>query len=122
MKHLKYLALVSTFALLFSFNAFAKDKNQRSVNIPDSVSIAGTQLAPGSYKVNWQGTGPAVNVNFLKNGKVVASAPATLRTNDNKVTQDDVIIDDTTGTKAKTLREIDFSHQKEALVFSQNGM
>lgn len=121
MKHLKYLALVSTFALLFSFNAFAKDKNQRSVNIPDSVSIAGTQLAPGNYKVIWQGAGPAVNVNFLQHGKVVASAPATLRTND-KVTQDDVITDDTTGTKAKTLREIDFLHQKEALVFGQNGM
>jgi hypothetical protein len=121
MKHLKYLALLSTFALLFSFNAFAKDKNQRSVDIPDSVNIAGTQLAPGNYKVNWQGAGPAVHVNFLKNGKVVASAPATLRTNDSKVTQDDVITD-ATGAKAKTLKEIDFSHQKEALLFNQSGM
>jgi hypothetical protein len=120
MKQLKYLALVSTFALLFSFNAFAKDRNQRSVNIPDSVSIAGTQLAPGNYKVNWQGAGPAVHVNFLKNGKVVASAPATLRINDSKVTQDDIITNKSAN--SRMLREIDFSHQKEALLFNQRGM
>lgn len=120
MKHLKYPALVSTFALLFSFTAFARDKNQRNVNIPDSVSIAGTQLAPGNYKVDWQGAGPAVHVNFLQHGKVVASAPATLRTKDSKVTQDDIITKKTA--TSRTLKEIDFSHQKEALLFNESGM
>lgn len=118
MKHLKYLSLLSTFAILFSLNAFAKDKNQQTVNIPEAVSIGGTQLAAGNYKVNWQGTGPSVQVNFLQRGKVVASAPATLRTNDSTVTQDSI----TTGGTPNSLKEIDFSHQKEALVFDQSGM
>ena len=118
MKHLKYLSLLSTFAILFSFNAFAKDKNQRSVNLPDAVVIAGTHLAAGDYKVNWEGAGPAVQVNFLKDGKVVATAPATLRTNDNTAAQGGIVIGET----SHSLQEIDFSHQKEALVFVQNGM
>jgi len=121
MKHMKYLALVSTFALLFSFNAFARDKNQRSVDIADAVSVGGAQLVPGHYKVDWQGAGPAVHVNFVKSGKVVASAPATLRTNDSNASQD-AIITGTTGANAQALKEIDFSHQKEALVFDQSGM
>lgn len=118
MKHLKYLSLLSTFAILFSYNVFAKDKNQGRVNIPNAVSIGATQLAAGDYKVNWQGAGPAVQVNFVKNGKVVATAPATLRTNDNTVTEDSITTDGT----SNSLKEIDFSHQKEALVFDQGGM
>lgn len=118
MKNLKYLLLLSTFAILFSYNVFAKDKNQGRVNIPNAVSIGATHLAAGDYKVNWEGTGPAVQVNFVKNGKVVATAPATLRTNDNTVTQDSI----TTDATSHSLKEIDFSHQKEALVFDQGGM
>ncbi len=121
MKHLKLLSLVSTFAILFSLNAFAKDKNERTVNIPAAVSIGGTHLAAGDYKVNWQGTGSAVQVNFLQNGKVVASAPATLRTNDTSVTQDSIITSDTNAS-SQSLKEIDFHHQREALVFDQGGM
>lgn len=117
---MKYFALLSTFALLFSLSAFAKDKNQHNVDIPDAVSVGGVQLAPGSYKVDWQGAGPAVRVNFLKSGKVVASAPATLRTNSN-ATQD-AIITDPNGANSQGLKEIDFSHQKQALVFDQSGM
>lgn len=118
MKHLKYLSLVSTFAILLSYNVFAKDNNQRKVNIPASVSIGATQLAAGDYKVNWQGAGPAVQVNFVKDGKVVATVPATLRTNDNTVTQDSITTDGT----SHSLKEIDFSRQKEVLVFDQSGM
>lgn len=118
MKRLKCLSLLSILAILFSYNVFAKDKNQRTVNIPDAVSIGATQLAAGDYKVDWQGAGPTVQVNFVKNGKVVATAPATLRTNDSTVTQDSI----TTDTTSHSLKEIDFSHQKEALVFDQSGM
>jgi hypothetical protein len=35
-------------------------------------------LAPGQYKVEWTGTGPAVNAEFKLNGKTVATAPATV--------------------------------------------
>ncbi len=121
MKHLRYLALLSTLALLFPLGALARDKNEHSVNIPDSVQVGNTHLKPGNYKVEWQGTGPAVQVNFLQYGKTVATAPGTLKTNDKQAFQDDIV---TQARSAKTpaLREIDFGHQKEALVFGQSGM
>jgi hypothetical protein len=121
MKQIKYTALLSMLALLFSVCAFARDKNQHSVEITDSVQVGGTQLKPGSYKVEWQGTGPQIQVNFVRNGKTVATVPGTLKTNDAQVSQDDIVTD-TTSANTKTLKEIDFSRSKESLVFEQSGM
>jgi hypothetical protein len=118
MKSLNFLALLSIFAMLSPFGAFARDKNQHSVHIFDSVQVGSTQLKPGNYKVEWQGTGPAVQVNFMQFGKTLATAPATLKSN-NELTHDEVVTD-STGSKA--LREIDFAHQKETLTFTQGGM
>jgi hypothetical protein len=82
------------------------------------VQVGGTQLQPGHYKVEWQGTGPAVQVTFLRNGKTVATVPGTLKTNDEHVIQDEVV----TNSENKELNEIDFRRNKEALVFQQSGM
>jgi len=118
MKQIRYVAFLSMLALLSSVSALARDKNQHSVEIPDSVQVGGTQLEPGNYKVEWQGTGPEIKVNFVRDGKTVATVPGTLKTNDAKVTQDEIVTDTTT----KTLEEIDFSRNKESLVFEQSGM
>jgi hypothetical protein len=119
MKTLRYLALLSTSALLFPLIALARD-NAHSVDISDAVQIGGTQLKPGNYKVEWKGTGPAVQVSFQHNGKTVVTVPATLKTNDDEVTQDAIMIEETSA-GTSTLKEIDFGHQKEALVFDQNS-
>jgi hypothetical protein len=121
MKPLKYTALLSMLALLSTVGALARDKNQRSVEIPDSVQVGGTQLKPGNYKVEWQGTGPGIQVNFVRDGKTVATAPGTLKTNDPQVVEDHIVIE-TTSANTKTLKEIDFGHNKESLLFEQGGM
>ena len=77
MKLIKYTALLSTLALLSSVCALARDNNQHSVQIPDSVQVGSAQLQPGNYKVEWQGTGPEVQVKFLRDGKTVATVPGT---------------------------------------------
>jgi virulence-associated protein VagC len=118
MKHLRYLALLSIFAMLSSLSVFARNKNQQSVDIPDTVRVGGAQLKPGNYKMEWQGTGPDVQVTFLRDGKTVVTVPATLKTNDDQVTQDDIV----TGSENNTLQEIDFRRGKEAVVFQQSGM
>lgn len=120
MTHLKYLAVLSSFALLSSIGALAAGNDKHSVTLPESLQIGSTELKAGSYKVKWQGPGPAVQVTFLKNGNTVVTVPATLQTNDKQVTQDDVVID-TTSAHTKALKEIDFAHQKEALVFAQQA-
>src|SRR5579862_9106197 len=121
MKSLKYLALLSTLALLTPIGAMARDKNERSVSIPDAVQVGSTHLQAGTYKVKWDGAGPQVQVSFMRDGKTVATAPGTLKTNDAAVVQDDVVVEPANGSN-KSLREIDFGHQQEAIVFAQSGM
>ena len=124
MQQLKYAALlatiVSTLALLSPVGALARDKNQHSVQITESVQVGSAQLEPGNYKVEWQGTGPAVQVNFVRNGKTVATVAGTLNTNDNHVVQDAIVTD--TASNTNTLKEIDFGHDKESVIFGQSGM
>jgi hypothetical protein len=118
-KYLQYLAVLSTLALLFPVGALARN-NAHSIQVSDVVQIGSTQLKPGiNYKVEWQGTGPAVQVSFEQNGKTVVTVPATLKTNDDQVTQD-AIMTEATSADTTELKEIDFGRQKEALVFDQN--
>jgi hypothetical protein len=121
MKTIKYTALLSMLALLSAVGALARDKNQHSVEITESVQVGSTQLKPGNYRLEWQGTGPEIQVNFVHNGETVATVPGTLKTNDAHVTQDDVVTD-TTSANTKSLEEIDFAHNKESLIFEQSGM
>ena len=120
MKGVKFVGILSVLALLFSLNALARDKNQHSVSIPDSVQVGTTQLQAGTYRVRWEGTSPQVQVSFIRDGKTVATVPATLK-NDSGVQQDSVVVDPTSG-NSRTLKEIDFGRQQQALVFSQAGM
>ena len=79
MKCARCMALISTLTLLFPLAMWARNKNQHSVDIPDAVQIGSTQLKPGNYKVEWQQAGPNVHVEFVQNGKTMATALGTLR-------------------------------------------
>jgi hypothetical protein len=119
MKTSYFTAVLSLTCLLgFGGSAHARD-NARSVDFFNAVQIGTTELKPGNYKVEWQGTGPAVEVSFRQNGKTVVTVPGTFKTNDVQVTQDEVVTE-ATGTGTSTLKEIDFGHHKEALVFGNN--
>jgi hypothetical protein len=120
MKNSYFTAVLSlTFLLGFGGSAHAARGNARSVEIFDVVQIGTSELKPGHYKVEWQGAGPAVEVSFLRNGKTVVTVPGTLKTNDDQVTQDSILTQ-ATGTGTSTLKEIDFRHLKQALIFEQN--
>jgi len=120
MKTLYFGAVLSLTCLLgFGGSAYAARNNAHSVEISDAVQIGGTKLKPGNYKVEWQGTGPAVKVSFQQSGKTVVTVPGTLKTNDDHVTQD-AIVTEATGAGTSTLKEIDFGHLKQALVFDQD--
>ncbi len=111
--------LTLTCVLGLGINAHAVRSNAHSVEISDAVQIGDTQLKPGNYKVEWQGTGSAVKVSFLWNGKTVVTVPGTLKTNDDQVTQDGIVTE-ATSTGRSTLKEIRFGRHKESLVFDQN--
>src|SRR5580700_2206336 len=117
-KYLQYLAVLSTLVLSFAGGAWARDK-AHSVEIPYVVQVGSTRITAGNYKVAWQGTGPAVQVSFQQSGKTVVTVPGMLKTNDDQVTQD-AIVTEATGAGTSTLKEIDFRHLKQALVFDQD--
>jgi hypothetical protein len=60
------LALLSTFALLSSLGALARDNSKPTGSFQDSVEVGSTQLKAGDYQVEWQGTGLAVHLTFLQ--------------------------------------------------------
>jgi hypothetical protein len=76
MKALKLSIAILGAALLFSAGAFAQGENKGKLSLPESVTVEGKQLPPGDYKVQWEGTGPNVEVKILKGKETVATAPA----------------------------------------------
>jgi len=66
--------LVLGLALVLASSAFAATKG--SLQISNPVTVNGTTLKPGDYKVQWEGNGPNVELNIMQGNKVVAKAPA----------------------------------------------
>jgi hypothetical protein len=72
---INFLALVSSAVMLAPLSLFAA-QNSKKVNFPDTVTVNGTTVPAGTYRVEWDGTG-AVTAKIEKGKKVVATAPAT---------------------------------------------
>ena len=68
--------LIMGVALLLASSAFAGTKASLSLHHPHNVN--GTTISPGEYKLEWEGTGPDVEVSILQGKKVVAKVPAKL--------------------------------------------
>src|ERR1700751_3383652 len=116
MKSLKFGALALVAAVLLSMGAFAKDKkdkNEGKFTLADSAQIGSTQLKPGDYKAEWDGTGSDVQVKILQGKNVVATTSGKLV--DKPIAQDSVTLGG--GSASKTVDEIDFAHFHKALVF-----
>ena len=61
-------------ALLLATSAFAANKGSLSVQEP--LNVNGTKVAPGDYKVQWEGNGPNVELSITQGKKVIAKVPA----------------------------------------------
>ena len=67
-------SLILGLALLLASSAFAATKGSLTLNIPATVN--GTTLKPGDYKLQWDGSGPNVEVSILQGRTVLAKVPA----------------------------------------------
>jgi len=108
-----FLILVTSCALL-SASAFAVTKG--SFHLSGPLTVSGTPLAEGEYEVQWDGSGPDVQVTILSRRKVVTVVPAHVI----ELTRNGV--NDATVWKKKddgtwSLVEIDFAGKKYALDF-----
>ena len=116
MKTGKYMAIVAVLASGLSLNAFAKDKNETRITLPDSVQVGTTDLKPGEYMLQWEGNGPDVQVKVVKGKNVVATVPAKLA--QSKSGYGNAITTRTVG-NVKTLDEVNFAGGRQSLVFGE---
>lgn len=85
---------------------------KKNITLGEQAQIGNTTLQPGDYKVEWQGTGSNVTVNFLQGSKVIATVPATVQS---KESQNNSIQLKGQANGPQSVKEIDWAHV--ALVF-----
>ncbi|HYL16752.1 MAG TPA: hypothetical protein VEV41_27195 [Terriglobales bacterium] len=86
----------------------------------DSGQVDGSQLAPGEYEVQWEGTGPNVELSITQGKKVLAKASARVLVLSDKTGSDAIVTTkNTDGTKSVT--EIRFAGKKFALALGNES-
>ncbi|MBS1850754.1 MAG: hypothetical protein JST79_07565 [Acidobacteria bacterium] len=91
---------------------FAAEK--APLRLAQTVNAGGKSLPEGSYTVTWEGSGPNVELQFLKGKQVVATVPAQIVSLEKATNQNSVITHDG-GNGAPTLTQILFAGKKYAL-------
>lgn len=63
-------------SLLLATSALAAGANKGTLHLYEIVTVQGKQLAPGDYKVEWNGQGPEVELSIEQGKQTVVSVPA----------------------------------------------
>ena len=111
-------SLVLGLAVLLATSAFAANKG--SLQVQEPISVNGQQLAPGDYKVQWDGSGPNVELSILHGKKVVAKAPAHM-VDLPAPSPSDAAVTLKQDSGPNSLAGIRFQGKKYALDFTQSG-
>jgi len=56
----------------------ADSRNWAKVTFEHTVIVNGPQIPPGSYRVQWEGTGSSVKVSIIRGKETIATASATV--------------------------------------------
>jgi hypothetical protein len=109
---------VTIVALAFTvaIRAEAKAKNSGTVLLPYDASLAGSHLASGKYRVQWETHTPGVTVTFQQGNKVVATAEGKVVDRGTKYSNNAVIyLENADGSRG--IQEIRFGGSSEVIVF-----
>ena len=111
-------SLVLGLALLLASSAFAASKG--TLQISKTTNVNGTQLKAGEYKLDWDGSGPAVEVSIRQGKNVVAKVPA--RVIDlSSAASNDAAVTHTNSDGSSSLTAIRFQGKKFALELGEGG-
>jgi hypothetical protein len=105
-------------ALLLATSAFAANKG--SLQIQEPTSVNGTKLAPGDYKLQWDGNGPSVELSIMQGRKVIAKVPAHM-VDLSKPAQNDAAVVKNSEDGTKTLSEVRLSGKKFAFAVGEEA-
>ena len=113
--------LLPVLALLLASSAFAANKgNKGSIDLDQPTTVSGHQLAPGEYKLTWDGSGTNIQLMILSHGKLVATVPARLIELSQPEAHDATELS-ANGDGSQTLTKIDFGGKKYALAFGDEA-
>ena len=107
--------LFALFLLALPAALFAA-KNSKEITLDKTTKVGSTELQPGTYRVEWNGTGPQVQVNFSQDKKNVATTTAKLV--NARSPYESAVQVQTDGNNAAVLQEIDFKNLQ--LIFPQS--
>jgi len=107
------------FALTMSITAFAASKSE-SITLFHDAQLNGKTLPAGDYTVKCSTTGSTAQVQFLKNGKEVATANGQVKQLGNAPEHNQVVTQD--GNGSASISEIDFAHSNTGVTFESATM
>jgi hypothetical protein len=107
MDEMKLTSQFTAMMLLIPAIAFAAQNNSASLKLDQPVTVAGTQLAPGQYKLVWNGSDSDMNVSFTQGKKTVATAHGKLGGNP---TNEEAIETVTAADNTTVLQAVDFKN------------
>jgi hypothetical protein len=111
-------SVVMGLALLLASSAFAVTK--ASLNLQNPTTISGTKLKAGDYKLEWDGSGPNVEVSIMQGRNVLAKVQAkVVDLNSPSENNAAVVIKNNDGTS--TLSGARFAGKKFALELGDSG-
>jgi len=111
--------LVMGLALLLASSAFATTKGKLNLQAPTTVN--GTKLKAGDYRLEWDGTGPNVEVSIVQGKTVVAKVPAKIVELKTPALRDTAVVK-TNDDGGRTLAGAQFENKKFALDLTDSGM
>lgn len=116
----KYLKISSVLALLLAFLpllAFGAEQH-KNISLLEGVQVNGQKLKPGSYQLRFDDANPNTQVQFVRYGKTVMTAPAQVEHQKKQVKDEDYEFNNNNG--QHNLDRV-YVNSDEALVFSDNG-
>ena len=78
------IAILAALAAMILSVAVASPANKRTVTLSEPAIVGSVTLQPGEYIVEWNGTGPDVQVSFSREKKAIVTVPATLEAEQNQ--------------------------------------
>jgi hypothetical protein len=106
----KLAYILISFTAFFATAAFASNTNKGTLQVQAPIMAGETQLPAGDYTVQWEGSGPDVELKIKQGRRVKAIVPAKVVPLDHALSEDAAVlgIDDDGRRK---LREIRFSNK-----------
>jgi len=75
---LRSVSILAALLIMTLSVAMAWPKSKKTINLFEPTIVGGVTLQAGEYTIDWNGTGPDVQVSFSREDKTIATAPATL--------------------------------------------